>query len=390
MSRPKVLVLTPWYPTPEHPQVGVFVREHARAAAPFADVMVLHWAGADPERGPLWRLEEVRDPAMTQGIPTFRVWHRDVGVRGAGFLLFLGGMFRACRQIERKGFAPDILHAHEFSIGVPAILIGRRRGIPVVLTEHASGFGRGIFSRMDLAKARFAFRHADAVLPVSDSLRRILENLETRGWYRTVPNVVDTALFRPGESGWKRGGPARILFVGLLEASHRKGLPQLLDAAKRLARRRDDWRIDVVGDGSELENHRRRAAELGLNGKVVFLGRTESKGEVADRMRQADFLVVPSTVETFAVAAAEALACGTPVLATRSGGPEEYVNDEVGAVIPAGDVGALERGLDMMIDRSGTFDRPCLAAYAAERFGPEIVGGMLSEIYRKVLDDRAS
>lgn len=390
MNRPKVLVLTPWYPTPERPEAGVFVREHARAVAPFADVLVLHWAGEDPSPGPLWRLEEVRDEATTEGIPTFRIWQRGLPVRGLGFSLFLAGIFWAYRQTMRKGFAPDILHVHEFTMGLPALLVGRWRGIPVVITEHASGFRRGIFSRLDLAKARFVFRHADAVLPVSDSLRHILEGLEAGGRYRTVPNVVDTALFHPGQSPGKRDGPARILFVGLLDATHRKGLPQLLEAAGRLAVRRGDWRIDVVGDGSELENHRRRAAELGLNGRIVFLGRAQTKAEVADRMRKADFLVVPSTVETFAVAAAEALACGTPVLATRSGGPEEFVDDEVGAVIPAGDVGALERGLDAMIDRSGGFDRARLAARAAERFGPEVVGGMLSEIYRKVLDDRTS
>ena len=261
MKRPRVLVLTPWYPSSEHPAFGVFVREHARAVLPFADVVVLHWDGLVEGRGPLWRLEEVSDAELTLGIPTYRLRQRARMPRGIGYGLFLAGMLWAFRRIVRGGFRPDIVHAHVYSMGVPALLLGRLHRDAVVVTEHASAFGRGVLGRGDRAKARIAFSRADAVLPVSDSLRRILEETGFRGRFRVVPNVVDTTLFHVN-GGPGKAAPPRILFVGNLDESHRKGVPHLLEAAARMAAGRR------VAPG----HRRRRRGAAGLPSPAAELG----------------------------------------------------------------------------------------------------------------------
>ncbi|MCW5859972.1 MAG: hypothetical protein KIS63_16865, partial [Caldilineales bacterium] len=76
MKRLRVLFLSHWYPTAENPVAGVFVREHARAAALNDEVCVLHGAGPKQGMAGFWQMEEERDPALTAGIPTYRVWHR--------------------------------------------------------------------------------------------------------------------------------------------------------------------------------------------------------------------------------------------------------------------------------------------------------------------------
>jgi len=82
--------------------------------------------------------------------------------------------------------------------------------------------------------------------------------------------------------------------------------------------------------------------------------------------------------------AAEALATGTPVLSTRCGGPEEFVTDEVGLLIPPGDEDALYKALSYMLDNLNRYSYHRISQYACERFSPERLGMLLHTIYRSL------
>jgi glycosyltransferase involved in cell wall biosynthesis len=386
--RLKVLFVTPWYPTAENPTLGVFVREFARAAQLYADVEVLHLAGKDREgKRRFWRLEEETDAERTQGIRTYRVFHRGVPVPGVSPLLARGATHAGGRRIVEAGFRPDVIHGHVFTSGTAALQLGRTLGAPVVLSEHSTVFARKELSRRQTRQARHVFRSADAVLPVSDHLRASIESLGLRREFRVVPNVVDTSLFRVPE-GPRPASPAaavkRILFIGLLDSKHKKGVPFLLEALAKLAPLRRDWHLDIVGDGPARESYVRRAAELEISQNITFHGELP-KPAVAEKIHQAAFLVLPSLWETFSVVCAEALCAGVPVLSTRCGGPEEFVTPEFGTLVPAGDSEALYGGLMEMLDRFQRFDPRTLSEYGFRRFAPDVVGRQLDGVYRDCL-----
>jgi glycosyltransferase involved in cell wall biosynthesis len=152
-----------------------------------------------------------------------------------------------------------VVHAHVFEAGFPAVLIGRRLGCPVVVSEHFTAFQRGLVRGADRLVARSCFRGADLVCPVSEDLRRQLEALEPRGRYRVVPNVVDTTVFRPPPAP-KPGGALRLLNVAAL--ADKKRHADLLDAVARLRGRGTDVRLEIVGDGELLEELEAQVREL--------------------------------------------------------------------------------------------------------------------------------
>ena len=117
---------------------------------------------------------------------------------------------------------------------------------------------------------------------------------------------------------------------------------------------------------------------------VTFRG-ARSKREVAQFMQQADLFVIPSLAETFSVPAVEALACGTPVLSTRCGGPEEFIVEDVGSLVPSGDANALFRGLDQMLDNLHLYSRQRISKFARERFSPDVVGAQLHAVYESLI-----
>jgi glycosyltransferase involved in cell wall biosynthesis len=231
--------------------------------------------------------------------------------------------------------------------------------------------------------ARRVFESADAVCPVSDSLRRAIEPYAPRARMRVVGNVVDTTLFAPraGERG-AHDGPARLLAVALL--SDKKGLAVLLDAlARRAAAGRPPVSLDVVGDGPERATLDARARDLGLDGAVRFHG-LESRDAVARRMAESDLFVLPSRVETFGVALVEALAAGLPVVATDVGVAGEVVDERAGVIVPAGDADALAAGIDRALEGLAGFDPAGSSALVRARYGPDAVAGAWDAVYAAV------
>jgi glycosyltransferase involved in cell wall biosynthesis len=166
-----------------------------------------------------------------------------------------------------------------------------------------------------------------------------------------------------------------------------KGYDHLLRALAPLRTERDDWRLSIAGEGPEREALEGLAAALGLADRVSFLGH-RSKDEIATMMQESDLFVLSSLTETFSAAAAEALASGLPVLATRCGGPEEYLTPEVGQLVAAGDPEALRAGLANILSRLDDFHRPALAAFARSRFSPDEIGRQIDAVYERCLGDR--
>jgi glycosyltransferase involved in cell wall biosynthesis len=351
----RVLVLTSSYPTPEAPVAGVFVREHVDAVQPHCDVTVVHLDRSDVRRLEVERFEEgwrVRYPPRPAAF-----WHLLAARRG----LALAGDY-------------DVVHAHFFLAGFPAVVFQRR---PVVVSEHWS-----IFLPEDPARlgpggrlaARVAFGRAALVLPVSAALQRAIEAHGIRARFRIVPNVVDTGLFRPGDE--PREG---LLAVGLLYEA--KGFDLLLDALARLP----DERLRLVGDGPIRSALEAQAVRLGVADRVLFHG-PAPKAEVAALMRQARLVVVPSRFETSGVVAIEALASGTPVVASAVGALSELLDRGGGLLARAGDAEALADGIREVLARPPQMDEA--AERVRERHSPERVGAELVEIYRSVASPR--
>lgn len=376
----RVLIMPKWYPWPDRPVFGLFCREHARAAARRNDVRVLAFTPEPMSGRDVFRYsDDAAEPLETR-----RLIYRRPRLRPAAMATQLVGMRAALRDWERSGWRPDVIHAHVFEAGFPAVLLGRRLGCPVVVSEHFTAFQRGLVRGMDRRLARYCFRNADLVCPVSGSLRRELEIVEPRGRYRVVPNVVDTTVFHPPVTPRTRtsGKPLRLLNVAALAAKKRHA--DLIDAVARL---RLPATLDVIGDGELLPELREQAARLGLGDAVRFVG-PRDPAAVAEAMRTADVFVLPSRFENLPVVLLEAMASGLPVVATRVGGIPEIVDDDAGVLVAPGDVAALTQAIESVAERHDAFDAEALAERARRGYGIDAVAAVWDDIYDEVVASR--
>lgn len=346
----------------------------------------MHLAGACTElTGGLWTIAEELDPVLSEKIETYHVIHRRLGVRGASYPLYLASAVAACRRLRDGGFRPDLIHAHVYGAAVPGAVVASWSRIPLVITEHFSGIAQRSIGYAEVRKARFAYERASRILPVSRFLEEAIRSYGVDRPFEVVPNAVDTSVFFPRNEE-TRAEAKRLLFVGNLEPMQLKGFPTLLNALARLQRRRRDWQLDVIGGGPERIRHEESAIALGLGEHVTFHG-SRPKPVIAQRMRDADVLVLPSVMETFGAVLAEALVSGLPVVSTTVGGIPELVDERSGRLVPPDDPVALAAALDGTLESLDTFDREAIAVAARDRYSVEVVGEQLGRIYHSVLAD---
>jgi L-malate glycosyltransferase len=379
-----VVFLTPWYPTADHRYSAVFVREYARALQRHCNVTVLHCGIGDLDIPKWWASDLERDDELAAGVLTYRVRFRPSKFPLLSLARNVGSVRRAVRVAAETQGRPELIHAHVFITGWAALAEGRLRDIPVIVSEHWSAFARGILPRSQKYQARMVYRLADRVLPVSHALQKVLEANKVKARFEVIPNVVDTGLFGLERvTASRETTTLRILVVTSLVEY--KGVSVLLLALKNVEWNGRAWRVDVVGDGDEAESLQGTARAIGMAENVIFHGQ-RSKKEIAGMMRDADLFVLPSLVETFSVATAEALVSGLPSVVTRCGGPEELVDDQSGIVVAPGDSLALSRGITDMIKRLPTFNREAIALHAKKRFGSAAVSDLLYSLYRRLID----
>ena len=413
-NRLKVLFLPAWYPSEINPVAGIFIREHAKAASLHNDVVVLYaYPDPSPQRRHLPAVSEVTE----DGIRTIRVryggiifywWTRITG-RGkqrrpssgttattaaadralslprvvVDDLLYYWSVFSAFRSLVREGWKPDVIHAHVFTAGVPAVMLGKLYRIPVVITERWSVFPRGLLSRTQRMKARFALKRASVVLTVSTALREAIESYGIHNDFRIMQNGVNTEVFYPLSPTETRAleRKKRLLLVAGLTPV--KGVPYLLEALREVRETRQDFVLDIVGDGPNRQEYEELSERLGLDTAVTFHGQ-KPKEEVADFMRNCDFYVQSSLWENLANVLMEAAACGKPVIATDVGGTREIVDSENGVLVPPDDAKALRDAVEYMLDNCQKYSADEIARAARERFSYEAVGKKIDAVYREL------
>ena len=143
-------------------------------------------------------------------------------------------------------------------------------------------------------------------------------------------------------------------------------------------------RLIIFGDGPESGALRALCAELGLYSRVSFRGHCPRE-KLAEAYAAADCFVLASRSETFGVAYIEAMAAGLPVIATRCGGPEDFVTEENGILIPVDDESALTSAMERMVCCRADYDSAAIAAEAKERFSPEVITAQLTAVYEELI-----
>ena len=354
---------------------GSFIREQALALAQRGHDLHVVFADSAARRPPL-SVQRTSDGPMTQhAIAAPWPLHRALGFYVPQPLIWrLGRLMRELR--------PDVVHAHAARpAAVVATRAAARCGIPVLMTEHRSTKGFWL-THHGWKQMRDAYERCDRLFAVSRGLKNALETAfpSTQDRWTVNYNAIDTALFRIDEA--RRRSPLepqrRILYLGGLTEG--KGLPTLLEALAQLP---PQFALTVAGPGASAQRVHALARKFGVEPRVHAVGLVD-RPAVAALLNEHHALAVPSYHETFSLVCAEALACGTPVVATRCGGPEEIVTAELGRLVEPRDSAALAAAIELVGGSSWEWQPERARAYVQERFSMAALAMRLEQQYASV------
>ena len=384
-----VLILPSWYPTKESPLNGIFFKEQAESLAQlglkvgvlYPDLRSLRQLNTRSLRENQYQISRAEE----NGVIVYRqaAWNLPVAVAKGWYQTFLTRQLYS-RYVSEVG-EPDVLHVHSaLWAGIAAMDLKRRYKLPYIISEHSSAFARGLLSRYEMHTARAVFSHAAASVVVSNAFAQLLRAKLGIEDIEVIPNMVDTDFFSCNERTKKAGGPFIFLTVAFLTPN--KGIDVLLKAFAAKFRGNPEVRLEIGGDGKQRAELERLSRELGISSQVTFLGQL-SRTQVREAMCRSNVFVLPSHVETFGVVLIEAMSTGTPVIATRSGGPEGIVDSLYGELVNPGDVQELAEALTAMKNTYGEYQQRSreIREYVIRGFSKESVVEKIVTQYERVV-----
>jgi len=387
----KVLIHTYGYPSVRNPYMHTFVRDEAELLNR-SEQLQLAVIVSNPLRMADLKSKEV---FLNSAFPVHSVLYPSVPRRRLAGLTaaFLSrAMLPVLRQTK-----PDLLHCHFiYPAGLVAPL-AQKLNLPFIVTTHGDDFYSSIKVKSLYARVEQTLRLAQKVVCVGPKLRDdvIREFPFLAAKTETVMHGIDFSYFGPHEADTalqrehKQLDPDKIHALCVARISRVKGLHVLAEAISQSRRLREDCVFHIVGPVSdaayeaELKN---QLKSLKLN-NVLFHGAEDKQG-LRSWYRACHFYVQPSLSETFGMTILEALACGKPVVGTKSGGPEAIITADNGMLAEL-QPEHLKECMEVMCTNYAAYDATAIHEDAGRRFSEETKRVRLLGIYQSVMESAA-
>lgn len=306
-------------------------------------------------------------------IPLGRIPLRLLCLIGAlGFKILYKRVF----SIEKE---PDIIHAHFTEQGFMATYWETSSKIPVVMTEHSSRIMKNPISS-DLYKIGYETYHRVLrLITVGDSLSKKIgdyfgvDNI-------VIPNIIDVGLFGKNVQT-KHEGFNLVTVAGLIE---RKRINLLINAIYKIKARIPQINLHIIGDGPERHKLKTLSVNYGLESNIHFYG-SLTRREINKIFSICDCFALVSSEETFGVVYVEAMASGMPVIASRCGGPENFVNLNNGILVDVDDEGQTVDAIEYMYENIHKYNREEIMKFVAENYSPQSVSSKIIKVYHSIL-----
>ncbi|GAB6168155.1 glycosyltransferase [Clostridium carnis] len=380
----RVLILASWYPDNNKPLNGIFFKEQAEALEKSGlDVIVLNI-----NMSPITSIGKVKfkkrlEISEENGIKVYRYKTYNMFPKMYGLYIkyysFL--ISKIMKIILDKEGKIDIVHIHSaFDAGIAYSQIKNRH--PYVITEHSSRYHRNVINKIEDKFLYDTFTKAKKVIAVGKGLGEKISKYSGENKVDIIPNMVSVNQEIKEIDETKR----RYRFFSLAFLNSYKGMDILIKAFWENIDIFKDVELYIGGEGPEKKPLQELINSLNLQGNITLLGEVKRE-KVPYYMQNCDSFVLASRVETFGIVFIEAMSYGKPVISTKTGGPDTFINDKCGISVEIDDICELSKAMRFMFENRHVYNTEYIINYCKNTFSEEVVAKKIEMIYNEVIGE---
>lgn len=320
----KVLVIPSWYPNGTDKLMGIYHKEYAYALTKMGIDVDMLFVYRQRLSNPIkYLLMDKRELDIESTYKVYKIMMMDIEKINIDLFVknYINKLDKLYKEYIKTNSKPDILHAEvTFPAGYAVCILGKKYNIPVVVTEHSSGFLKYFNGKYE-KYGKYVLENSKYTT-VSDLMRKQIKDLKKD--VELIPNLVDTELFH--KEGEKHDG-LNLVTVSAFRVG--KGIEYLIEAISILISKNIDVHLNIIGDGYLMNNYKEITTKFNMDKYITFYGQ-KTKEEISNILPKNDIFIIPSTYESFCIPGVEALASGLPIVSTKCYGPEEYIDNKCG------------------------------------------------------------
>lgn len=363
----KILHLPLWAPNKNDIQLGNFIQEHISLSAINNEVHSLVF----------FTDENIENIKIESSADVTRIYYPKSRNRIINFFRFLKAAKIGVEELKKKGFEPELVHCH---------VAGRNLWLaqkyysnkPIVLSEHWSGYLNGNFESQSYLVKKYLIRKINRCDIVTSVSAHLAEGMRFQGVKNRILLLQNVIRCREKLDLNKSECMNFLIVADLLDEV--KNISGAITAMHHLHSKYPEIKLYIIGDGPDSDALKNTVNSLGLEAKISFVGRLVQT-EVQNHLLNADCTIVNSNYETYSMVTIESILTGVPVIATRCGGPEQFVNTQNGLLIPKSDSVSLEKAMEEMIQNRMDFNPKAVRESLSEDYSVDKVEKDLTEIY---------
>ncbi|RPE00141.1 glycosyltransferase [Aureibaculum marinum] len=365
-----VLFLNGWYPSRVMPYNGDFIQRHAEAVALKNKVTSIHVI-TDNNINKNLEIEK----KQINGVTTIIGYVKPTRNKILKAYLF----YNAYKQIFRIIKPYQLVHVNRvYPIGLIAMYLKLVKKKPYIISEHWTGYLTNKIGLIEKFISTLITQNSSFICPVSNHLGIMMQKKGLKGTYRTVPNVVNTEIFKPLGT---KNKTFTLLHISHMGDKHKNISGQLRVMAK-LKKEISNFKFYLIGENSF--KYKSIIKKLNIVSNVILINQI-NHSEIPKYMQKAHLLIQFSNYENLPCVILEAFACGLPVISTNVGGISEHFPDNFGTLISKKEEKELLNSILKFYNTSTTANALSMHKYIESKFSPSVLCNKFTNLYKHAL-----
>lgn len=384
----KVLIIPSWHPTPEKPLWCTWILPHILSLREAGhDVYVLQVdlnITKDDKEFNNNKIIIRNDKHIFVNLAVkYHKYYRTRFFYGNILDAYSAKVYELYKKIEEEWGRPDVIHAHvSLPAGYGAVQLGEKENIPVIVTEHYTGFENDAKFYWRVGKfVKEMGKKVQGFYTVSPGFAKRIEATKLLKVTGTLENPIDTDIFYPRGNKVK-SSVLRVVMAGSIDK--RKGADVLFEALTNLLEKLD-WSLTIFGTFDQQSGFQKWFKNPEFSKRVSLPGKL-SQLELSKIYSNSDLYVVSSRIETANVSMLEAMACGVPVVSTRCGAPETLLNHSVSITVPSEDPKAMADAILTMSNTIENYPIKNLREFVLNNYSKKAVVSKMELAYKEAIN----